>query len=357
MRAIVLDTSAINRNWYLVGGQLEKLMRFLEETGIPLLVPEVVIEEQVAHFREEIQKAESHGLRLDAMIGTDLRSTVFEQLEELCDRYRGLLVERIEAYGAILPIPSVEHITLVKRDLGRRKPFSQDGRGYRDALIWHTIVEEEKEEGCIAVITANTKDFMQQGELHPDLKFDPERHSGGDRLVFFQSIKDFCSDVVDTYSDLEAQNTRDALLYEQVKSGQHPFVLARWLRENVAMLLSAHQFDVAAMRFEDYAFECRFEYLIDSKPQNTLEIRYVAEQNAIAVVNCAAMADFRLSSTRAQYELLREKQFFYEMDSESEDGSVVYGKYNTVFGFDVFVYFDPLDGTVRKAGIENAADI
>ena len=34
----------------------------------------------------------------------------------------------------------ISHADIVTRDLKRRKPFQQNGKGYRDTLLWETIV-------------------------------------------------------------------------------------------------------------------------------------------------------------------------------------------------------------------------
>ena len=61
------------------------------------------------------------------------------------------------------------------RDLARKKPFSSSGSGYRDALIWLSLVSllgESSEAENAAFITRNSKDFGEAPRLHEDLLSD-----------------------------------------------------------------------------------------------------------------------------------------------------------------------------------------
>jgi PIN domain-containing protein len=71
-----------------------------------------------------------------------------------------------------VPIPNVTHAMLLDRELARTKPFSLDGKGYRDALIWLgflSTIDTETQEAIF--VTSNSKDFCNTGanDLHPDL--------------------------------------------------------------------------------------------------------------------------------------------------------------------------------------------
>ncbi len=75
----------------------------------------------------------------------------------------------------ILPLPATSHEILVDRDLGKRKPFKQ-GSGYRDALIWHSIIDSlDSSVHKLVLVTQNTDDFSNpklKNQLHDDLLTD-----------------------------------------------------------------------------------------------------------------------------------------------------------------------------------------
>jgi hypothetical protein len=148
-------------------------------------VPEVVIRElqrqqhrAVAGKVDYLQKAQGKLPEAMAFLGLDpldhpvalpdftglAASTI---LDDLFDRVR----ERLEAnLVEILPIPMVSHKVLLSRDLAGRLPFGPSGKGYRDALIWHTIVERWASTQLFedAYIVTNDDDFGK-GDLDATL--------------------------------------------------------------------------------------------------------------------------------------------------------------------------------------------
>ena len=59
-------------------------------------------------------------------------------------------------------MPQVSHADLVERDLSSRKPFSPTGKGYRDALIWESVVElctDLTDADTLIFVTDNKSDF------------------------------------------------------------------------------------------------------------------------------------------------------------------------------------------------------
>jgi hypothetical protein len=111
-------------------------------------------------------------------------------IERETARYREFLSQQIlNVGGRTLPYPEIPHQTIVKRELQRRKPFKENGSGYRDLLIWESLRQltwsgHER----IAFITANIRDFIADARLHNDLAADV---LNPDRLEVFASLKDF----------------------------------------------------------------------------------------------------------------------------------------------------------------------
>lgn len=88
----------------------------------------------------------------------------------------GRWIERIATGGW----PS--HEDLVRRELEGRRPFKENGTGYRDALIWHGLLEWMRRIGRqegepVLFVTGNVRDFAEKDEagahqLHPHLGAD-----------------------------------------------------------------------------------------------------------------------------------------------------------------------------------------
>jgi hypothetical protein len=105
-------------------------------------------------------------------------------------RYREFLLDELKkAGGRMLAYPTIAHEKVVRRELQRKKPFKQNGSGYRDLLIWESVrsVAHSGHER-IAFVTANVKDFAAGERLHTDLAADI---LNPDRLKLFTSLRDF----------------------------------------------------------------------------------------------------------------------------------------------------------------------
>ncbi len=148
MVRVVLDTSIVHTGgFYLRSGSWPMLLAAARMGCVRLGVPEVVIRETVAHYRTELVDAQrqlnSGNLALRKLSQGRLPQHFVEH-DEIGTQvaiYESWLRGTVQEHGEILPLPAVEHGVLVDGVLAARKPFSSGEKGYRDALIWHTVVE------------------------------------------------------------------------------------------------------------------------------------------------------------------------------------------------------------------------
>lgn len=149
---------------------------------IRLCVPEVVIREQVAHYRQTLIEAQgfirrgNSGLRRAGAQGIAREDIEDAEIAAALQAYEDWLRTTIENCGEVLTIPSVDHSTLVDAALSARKPFSRgDKKGYKDALIWFSIVTAAGD-GPLALVTDDTSDFFAKDgkDLDSDLLTDLE---------------------------------------------------------------------------------------------------------------------------------------------------------------------------------------
>lgn len=181
---VVVDTSILERVRSDVRSDKWKQLRRAAELGYcDVGLPGVVLDEAVSHRDRQLRKA-SDTLRAAQRDFNRLnpgRSTSTDEavlaaspatnvdLKELVREFRRSIVDDIGGEGAILPYPSVSHRDMVHRVLTRRRPFSESEKGYRDALIWYTVLEHAQERP-IVLFTGNTKDFAEaDGRLAVDL--------------------------------------------------------------------------------------------------------------------------------------------------------------------------------------------
>lgn len=176
---VVLDTNVfVALHKRLRGPELTLLASFLATQPATLVVPEIVFQEAVNRFREQAKKALAKarqsiadldecllapsGCRVDAV---DIAAHAQEYAERLGDRLNELRAER-PGYS------DIPHADLVLRDLTRRRPFRETGKGYRDALIWETVLRHVVEKDVKTILITNDMDFGEgkPATLHADLK-------------------------------------------------------------------------------------------------------------------------------------------------------------------------------------------
>jgi PIN domain-containing protein len=196
---IVLDTTAFRKDFSLNSPDMRLLREYLNRTGSNLFVPAIVLDEIKNSHRESLEKTKFSLLAdLRQLLAWSNLTLPDIDVEGESDRYIETLTRRLQLqYRArFLPYPDISHNVLVSRDLARRKPFSESGRGYRDALIWYSIfplLDSETTE--LAFVTANAKDFWNSDKtgLHPDLSADLPGGIQPRGFHLFQGIEAFNS--------------------------------------------------------------------------------------------------------------------------------------------------------------------
>lgn len=232
---VVVDSSIICQDLRFTGNASRVFLGNHRVVPITLAVPEVVIDETTNHFSERLTKAsailrEAHkNLRLLVPDVAELSESPIVERETI--RYREFLLQQISNVGGrTLPYPKISHQTIVKRELQRRKPFKENGSGYRDLLIWESLRQltwsgHER----IAFITANVRDFLNDARLHPDLAADI---LNPDRVEVFNSVRAFNENHI--IPRLETINRLNKQLENTLANSVD---LTAWVRNNLLEIL------------------------------------------------------------------------------------------------------------------------
>ena len=200
---IVLDTNVIRDNAAMGGPLFEALRAFAAMPGRSVVIPQVVIEELVAHLDERVDE-------IEAQIAKFKRTTAFagelawgDSKTLDADGIRVRLVKRFEEAGFhVAPVPDVSHEEVLERIHGGLKPFGREERekGYRDYLVWRTALACATG-GDVVLVSRDTRDFADKnGDLHPDLA----EELGGRPLTLHASLGETVDKVVRPVLDNEA---------------------------------------------------------------------------------------------------------------------------------------------------------
>lgn len=192
---IVLDTTELKETPRLEGGLIELMLTASRLGRVNVAIPRVAFEEFKRHQKrrlaESLKKIDEGTRSLNAVTG-QAKPPASQTVDDLYATWLKSVEARLSsAKVKMLPLPAVSHEVLLARDLGERKPFD-DGRGYRDALIWETVLACALEPGSemVVFVTRNTHDFAENGGLHPHLQDDlRERKLPETRLRLASGLK------------------------------------------------------------------------------------------------------------------------------------------------------------------------
>ncbi len=183
---LVIDTNELLNYLNVSADRQDMILAYLRRVGARLYVPEVVLGELVTHRQTSISDLHaqtSKGLRILAQAASLLNAPSLPDLTLCLEAVEPRVVDSLKSQGAIFwPPPRVPHEEVLRALQTGRKPFrgipkSRDV-GYRDFLIWSTVLEigNKSPERGVVFVSANTRDFAAKpGELHDELKEEAER--------------------------------------------------------------------------------------------------------------------------------------------------------------------------------------
>ena len=180
---VVLDANTI----VAAGFGQSALFRFFlsssEIVGHSVCIPESVIEEVVAKYERELGTNVNKAKNALGNLGRHIQRSMLEPIYDLDQSqevisYRDKLFKQLnDAHCKIVTYPDVSLKELVKKAVSRHRPFDDHGSGFRDALIWHSILELTNAPNDDIALISNDKAFRDaRDKLHPNLRMDLVHH-------------------------------------------------------------------------------------------------------------------------------------------------------------------------------------
>ena len=201
---IFLDANSIIDQGYGTFSETEELLLITGALGHQIHVPQVALEEVVACFSRSLAEKAS-AVRgqigeLSKLIGRELEYPINPvDLPDETRLFRDCLENRLALANINIPqYPSISHEEIVNRATSRRRPFDNNGSGYRDTLLWFNILELTGELDGKILLVSRDKDFRGTSDnLHQDLAEDLSRkNQPNDKVVLTLSIPDLLRDHV-----------------------------------------------------------------------------------------------------------------------------------------------------------------
>jgi rRNA-processing protein FCF1 len=238
---IVLDSNIIFDNWYLTGPNITVLQRHIKLGGSKLFIPEIVILEVKNLFKKRITQYAQSVKELNNLLSGLNKNVAFHDIDKMLELYDKALAKRLEALKAKTPTYNdIPQKNVASRALSQRKPFAESGKGYKDTLIWETILQRIADpKDKTFFITKNHKDFASEKhtkKLHPHLLDDLSANQlPADSVCLYPDIKSF---VVDNILPYLKQIADDAV--KELETGKYKsFSLKKWFIKNRDNIISS----------------------------------------------------------------------------------------------------------------------
>ena len=167
---VVLDTNSFTLEAPLSSNPERLILDAASKGQVILVVPELIVREVVNKWRElarsQADKARAQIDKLTAY-GMAMKAPTRNDVARRGDDVEQEMRERLAAAGAqISDFPKVPHEDVVQRALDRRQPFDSAGKdGYRDAVLWHVVLEEAADARVI-LISNDGRAFADKDNEH-----------------------------------------------------------------------------------------------------------------------------------------------------------------------------------------------
>lgn len=241
---VVLDANILCSD-YALQSVPYRLIAHLEPGWLNFHTPAVVIEEVVARRADDasakrsaalqkLQEARRHGFSIPHVEIDDID-------------YRAYLTHRLNEDLSIstLPWPRTDHEHLAMKAANRTPPFDSKGGGYRDALVWESVLDLLRDGNEIIALVSNDRPAFAMGStLHPVLQAEAAALGGSVELV--QDFKTWLLSKVPWAGTVTLDDAVDQALHTEFLS----FFYSSDLQEALYPDVSDMRFSAQPLRFD-----------------------------------------------------------------------------------------------------------
>lgn len=204
---VVIDTNIFQANFSLKSIQIEALSAYLTKTDKFLIIPYVVENELILNYRKDLKKSikdlQSVAGEFHKCVTTPEYEILSQAIKDLKGRDNEKLDEESKNYIAYVKkqigrvkidtLPELDFKRIVDKALNKEKPFKLTGEGFKDTIIWESVLAYCKRNNLDSIIfvSNNSKDFGKE-KLLPVLK--EQAISAGITVHYYNSLDAFIQD-------------------------------------------------------------------------------------------------------------------------------------------------------------------
>lgn len=294
MRHFVIDTNFVHLDFFLRGTNITALAGSADKLGHSVYMPQVVFDELCKQYYEEIEKAKEtqrkyfKELNRVNPVASKNQSDDFDKLRS---SYEQVLTQRCQRLGIqILDYPKVEHREMVLRELNQRKPFKDSSKGYRDALIWETVLSlgmSVGENDNVIFLTENTDDFAKEKiHLHPDLISDSkDRGLSEDKIKLITGFHHFIKSDILPAAEQMTEKIQELLNYYTVGNIDIHEILGVYLNTESLQHLFDYNTETGQTPYAPWVYANIMVHYMTPYNMSIYDVRRVSDDNVLISVH------------------------------------------------------------------------
>ena len=179
---IVLDTNQLEHAQPPDGPLAAMLQTLAEQAGHELALPEIVLEEHLAHYRRDVEDAEARRRAAVSDLRNRLGRWVFEDRPPSLDQAVMHRMHRLQLMFRIIRTPDGAARESLLREARRQLPAKTSlegaGAGARDVAIWLTAISACRDSGKATYFVSADNAAFGKGKLKPELSAEVAAHLG-----------------------------------------------------------------------------------------------------------------------------------------------------------------------------------
>lgn len=360
MRVLIFDTNAFVQDFRMDGHSFSVLLSNMGAVADLVVLPRVVLAEAANKYQQAIDSVSKDvrnlSRRTSRLLGNDFEFVGPDDLALARDNYADFIVERLGKKCRVVGYPNVSHEKLVDRAVSKRKPFKESGSGYRDALIWESVLEVLAWEDApnVIFVTQNRKDFLAEEGLAQDLLNDlVERNVNPNRIETFLGVDDLTKERIlphlDQLDELKAQIEAD---------GVPGIVIATWLED--AAFDEVDKSEVANLLVgldPAEGADVELSEVYDVRNINVEQSYIVAEGEQFLIMNAVLGVGLNVCANWVQYEESEAIERLFDSDGTGQPApyACVYVGGEVLIRFSILVHsYEPFEASMEILSTEEA---
>lgn len=214
---MLIDTNIFFDNFFLEGNKFLALENMTKKTKSTVIMPSIIIDEVKKKYKENLLRQQISIDEINKKCpGMITQNKTVEELVKEYDKFWKAQYRSID----LIDSSKVNLQNLMERSLAERHPFAKESRGFRDALIWESVLyylnnRARHDNKPLVVITRNKKDFGD-GRLFDDLHNelgDRDSYCYSDLGLFLSEHNDRISFINDEYIKRYIEENKEAEIF------------------------------------------------------------------------------------------------------------------------------------------------